>query len=217
MRILWLSPWTPRRKRRPLWCIPTARIGSTGSKLVWFFWKPTDSRTPSQATNNTLSPRRSIAQWSRRQAAQSDAGSHGSHHQVPGFDSLGISLWSPIGRLPALGHARARGGILSLLSKAEGTLEKMSKSHALEVARIAARTNEVLISRGDSPDLKSRKRERLGPNTRRITRRCCHRQRPRKHHGARRKNRDTNQKRFRVCLAGREPLETQSTSRKEGC
>ena len=42
------------------------------------------------------------------------------------------------------------GGILSILSKAESTLERMSAAHALELTRVAARINEPLISQPDT-------------------------------------------------------------------
>ena len=45
------------------------------------------------------------------------------------------------------------GGILSLLSKAEATMERMSASHAIELARVTARINEPLISQPDTFDL----------------------------------------------------------------
>ena len=42
------------------------------------------------------------------------------------------------------------GGILSMLSKAESSMERMSAAHALEVARISARINEPLIVTADA-------------------------------------------------------------------
>jgi PAS domain-containing protein len=42
------------------------------------------------------------------------------------------------------------GGILSLLTKAESTMERMSASHALEIARVSARINEPLIVTPDA-------------------------------------------------------------------
>ena len=42
------------------------------------------------------------------------------------------------------------GGILSLLSKAESSMERMSAAHALEIARVSARINEPLIVTPDA-------------------------------------------------------------------